>query len=340
MTIKSRLGIVAVIIFVAVIFAGCGGNKSTTYPTQNINGVIAWGAGGGTDQVARILTPLAEKELGRSIVMANKPGATGAIATKEVYDKKADGYTLLFHAENPQLYHVLGLSRLDYNEFEPILIAAQGSTIIVVPKDSPYNTFADLIAGAKTEPGKINIGISGVGGQPYVTAAILKKKENVTFNQVAYDGDAALTAALLGKQIQVSGLPVGVAAQYIRSGDIKALAIMSSAINSAVPAVPPITQIDSKYNDVMKASGFFYGVFVKKGTSLAIVAKLREAYLVAYKDKKFQEYMQTNGLSPMGLSGDEAKKFVREWQSIVSWLIYDVGGAKESPANFNIPRSI
>ena len=88
----------------------------------------------------------------------------------------------------------------------------------------------------------------------------------------------------------------------------------------------------------MKASGFFYGVFVKKGTPDEAIKKLTESFQVAYKDPKFQEYMQKNGLTPMGISGEEAKKYMKEWQSIITWLIYDAGGAKESPEKFNIPK--
>jgi tripartite-type tricarboxylate transporter receptor subunit TctC len=326
-------------VLLALLVVGCGsGEKKEQYPSKNINGIIAWGAGGGTDQVSRTLTPAAEKALGKTIVMANKTGATGAIATQNVFDQKADGYTLMFHAENPQIYPILGISKLTYDDFEPVLIATQGSTVIVVPKDSPYNTFADLIKAAKANPGQISIGISGVGGQPYVTAAILKKMEGVTFNQVAYDGDGPLTTALLGKQLQVSGLAVGAASQYIKNGDLKALAIMANKPNPSIPNVPHITQIDAKYNDVMKASGFFYGVFVKKGTPEDALKKLRDAFQVAYKDPKFQDYMQKNGLTPMGITGDEAKKYMKEWQSIVAWMIHDAGGAKESPENFNIPK--
>lgn len=339
--IKKGLCLVLGLTLASLALTGCGGAttaKQEQYPSQNINGVIAWGAGGGTDQVSRTLAPLAEKALGRTIIMSNRAGATGAIATQEVFDKKADGYTLLFHAENPQLYPVLGLSKFTYDDFEPIIIATQGSTVLVVPKDSPYNSYADLIKAAKENPGKISIGISGVGGQPYVTAAILKKMEDVTFNQVSYDGDGPLTTALLGKQLQVSGLAVGAAAQYIKNGDVKALAIMSNKSNEAIPGIAPITQIDPKYNDVMKASGFFYGVFVKKGTPEEAVSKLRNAFQAAYKEQKFQEYMQKNGLTPMGITGEEAKKYMKDWQSIVTWLIYDAGGAKESPEKFGISR--
>ena len=329
------------VIALSLLAVGCGGGstaKKDTFPTSNINGIIAWGAGGGTDNVMRTLAPIAEKQLGKSIVLSNKTGAAGAIATQYVYDQKADGHTLLLNAENPQLYQVLGLSKLSYKDFDPILLAVQGSTVIVVPKDSPFKTLDDLIKAAKVAPGKINIGISGVGGQPYVTAAILKKVEGVTFNQVTFDGDGPLITALLGKQLDVTGLAIGAAAQYVKNGDMRALALMSNKANPAVPEAKPITELNPKYKDIMKASGFFYGVWVKKGTPEEAKKKLTEAYMVAFKDEKFQEYVKKNGFTPMGITGQEARAFADEWQSQMAWLIYEAGGAKESPEKFGIPK--
>ena len=128
--------------------------NAADYPDHPINGIIAWGAGGGTDTVSRLTTPLAEKALGKPIILANKTGATGAIAAQAVASAKADGYTLMFHAENPQLYQVLGLSELSYDDFDPVMLFVQGSTVIVVPKDSPLKTYDDLIKAAKANSGQ------------------------------------------------------------------------------------------------------------------------------------------------------------------------------------------
>jgi tripartite-type tricarboxylate transporter receptor subunit TctC len=308
------------------------------YPERPITGIIAWGAGGGTDTVSRLTTPLAEKILKQSIVLANRTGATGAIAAQAVYSAKADGYTLMFHAENPQLYQVLGLSPLSYDEFEPVMLFVQGSTVIVVQKDSPFKTYDDLMKAAKAAPGKLSIGISGVGGQPWVTGTLLKKVEGVTFNSVAFDGDGPLVTALLGKQLDVSGLSVGAATQYIKNGDLRALAIMKNSPNSTLPEIPYITKLNPAFNEVMKASGFFYGVFVKKGTPQPIVDKLSAAYKYALNDSKFVDYAKNNGLDVIGLSGKEAKSFMNTWRSQMSWLIYDAGAGKNSPEKFGIPK--
>ena len=87
------------------------------YPTQNVNGIVQWGAGGGTDSVMRPLSTLAEQNLGKSIVIQNMTGATGSVATQYVYDAPADGYTLLMGAENPTLYKAMGISDLTYDDF-------------------------------------------------------------------------------------------------------------------------------------------------------------------------------------------------------------------------------
>ena len=312
--------------------------NAADYPDHPINGYIAWGAGGGTDTVTRLMTPIAEKVLGKSVILANKTGATGAIATQAVYSQKPDGYTVLFHAENPQLYQVLGLSPLSYDEFEPVMLFVQGSTVIVVPKDSPIKTYEDLIKSAKANPGKMSVGISGVGGQPWVTSTLLKKVEGVSFNPVAFDGDGPLVTALLGKQVDVSGLAVGAAVQYIKNGDLRALAIMKNSPNPSLPEVPHITKLNPAFNDAMKASGFFYGAFVKKGTPQPIIDKLASAYKMALNDTKFQDYAKLNGLTVMGATGKEAKDFMNAWRSQMSWMIYESGAGKSSPEKFGIPK--
>lgn len=318
--------------------AASGMAGAADYPDHPINGIIAWGAGGGTDTVSRLLTPIAEKVLKQSVILSNRTGATGAIAAQAVHSGKADGYTLMFHAENPQLYQVLGLSPLSYDNFEPVILSVQGATVIVVPKDSPIKSYQELISAAKANPSKLSIGTSGVGGQPWVTSMLLKKFEGVTFNPVAFDGDGPLITALLGKQLDVSGLAVGAAVQYIKNGDLRALAIMQNRPNPAIPEVPYITQLNPAFTDAMKASGFFYGVFVKKGTPQPIIDKLTQAYKLGLNDTKFINYASANGLNVVGLTGKEARDFMNNWRSQMSWLIYDAGAGKESPEKFGIPK--
>lgn len=308
------------------------------FPSQNLNGVVAWGAGGTTDNVARRLQYAAEKSLGKSIIMTNKPGGSGILAMQYVADQNADGHTLVFNAETPALYPILGLPNLTYDEFETIALFTQGSSVIVVPNNSPYNTIEELIKDAKENPGQIHLGISGVGGQPYMAAAILKNVDGADFNLVPYDGDSSLITALMGNQIQVTALSVGVATQFINNDNVKALAVMSNERNPMIPDIPSITESNEAYKDILTTSGFFNGVFVKKGTPEDAIVKLREAFVKACDDPSFQQYAKENGMTILGLTGDEAEEHIKKWQSQMAWLIYETGDAKESPEKFGIPR--
>src|SRR5690606_15209328 len=110
----------------------------------------------------------ASEALGKNVVIVNKPGASGTIGQQHVFDQKADGYNLLFNTGDGTLYPVLGLSNLTYKEFTPIYIFSKIAGVIVVGKDSPYNTIDDLLNAAKTKPDTISMGVSGVGGLPWV----------------------------------------------------------------------------------------------------------------------------------------------------------------------------
>ncbi len=328
--------------FVLIVLAGLlisGHAHANGYPDQPIIGYIAWGAGGGTDTISRMVSPISEKILGQSIVMVNKTGNTGVFAAEKVFNAKADGHTLLFHAENPQLYQVLGLSDLSYDEFDPIMLFTQGATVLVVPQRSPIKSYADLITAAKQKPGEVSIGLSGVGGQPWVTSKLIKKVEGVDFKPVSFNGDGPLITALLGGRISVSGLAVSAAIPYIKSGDLRPLAIMKNSPNKTFPDVPHITKINPAYTEIMKASGFFYGVYVKKGTPESVKQTLVKAFEAALNDESVKNYTRDNGLTIMGYSGAQAREFIDNWRSIMSWLIWDSGAGKNSPAKFGIPKS-
>jgi len=336
--LKSIAKVAALFLVVALIVTLAGCQPAAQYPARTIEGVIAWGAGGGTDTSSRLLASIAEAKLGQSITMTNRTGGTGAIAMQYVHDRPADGYTVLFHAENPQLYQVLGLSPLTYADFEPVLLTVQGPTVIVVHPESPIQTFDQLIEQAKLNPGRINLGISGVGGQPYVTAQILSQIEGVTFNQVAFDGDGPLATALLGKHIEVTGLALLAAVPQVQGGALRALAVVANEPLAVLPGVPALGQLRPAAQSMLRTAGFFYGVHVKRGTPAPVIAKLQEAFLAAYNDPRFIEFSNQRGLVRLGLTGQAARDYMATWQRHMTWLIYDAGGAKESPQKFNIAR--
>ena len=133
------------------------------FPTKDLSGVIQWGAGGATDNVARAVTPLVEKHLGKQIVLQNKPGATGAVAVQWVHNQPSDGYTLLYGAENPLLYRVLDISQLEYKDFYPVTIIARNVGVVLCGVNQPWKTIRELFEDAKKNPGQIKMGSTGPG---------------------------------------------------------------------------------------------------------------------------------------------------------------------------------
>jgi tripartite-type tricarboxylate transporter receptor subunit TctC len=173
------------------------------YPQKDLQGIIMWGAGGATDNVARAITPNVEPFLGKQIVLLNKPGGTGAISTQYVYSRPSDGYTLLIGAENPQVHRILQLSDMDYKDFYPVNILGRGVGVIVANNDTPWNSFKDLVEDAKKRPGEIKMGSTGPGGLPYTVGAMAKAVTEFNVTAVPFKGEGPGSGRVSKGQFQV-----------------------------------------------------------------------------------------------------------------------------------------
>jgi tripartite-type tricarboxylate transporter receptor subunit TctC len=235
--------------------------QAADFPTKDISGIIQWGAGGATDNVSRATTPYVEKALGKQIVLQNKPGATGAVGLMSVYNQPADGYTLLYGAENPTLYKVLDISQIDYDAFYPVMLIARNVGVIVCNNDQPWKTLGDLFADAKKNPGQLKMGSTGPGGLPHVVSSMLKATSGVTFNQIVYQGEGPLTTAILGGHIQWTTMGMAAVREHLRAGRVRALAVVSDTPVPTLESVPLITATSADYKKFLPW-GPFYGVFV------------------------------------------------------------------------------
>lgn len=313
------------------------GTAHAAYPDKPVSGIIPFGAGGGVDINARAAAPLAANALGQTIIMQNRPGATGAVGLTAAFNLPADGYTILFHAENPNLYKVLGLSKLDYSDFDPVILLMSNPGLIIVPKKSPYGSFPELIAAAKGGK-RINMGSAGLGSLAHVAAAMMEKVHGLKFNQVQFDGEGPGLTAIMGNHID--GMVVGLisAAPYVMSGSVKCLAVISEERLSSLPEVPAITEAFPGGYDNYLPWGPFYGVYVKKGTPEEALTKLRAAFTEACSSDLFRKFVDDVGGIRMCITGDEARTFMEHNRSISAWLLYHAGGARFSPADFGIKK--
>jgi len=306
------------------------------YPERDIQGVIQWGAGGSTDGISRAVTPNVEPVLGKQIVLVNKPGGTGAIATQYVFSRRSDGYTLLFGAENPQLYGVLGLSPLSYKDFYPINILARGVVLIVANPDKPWNSIKDLVEDAQQHPGQIKMGSTGKGGVPFVVGSLMKTVTGFDVTSVPFEGDGPGLTALLGGHIDFMPAVYTACREHIKAGRLKVLAVVS---DEPVPGIdyPLITQDYPAFKPYLPW-GPFFGVFCKNDVPAEVKQKLTEAFKQGAESGKFKEFVDNFGAIPVNISGAEAEKFLSHWQSVTAWLLQDAGAAKVSPAELGIPR--
>lgn len=221
--------------------AGFSLASHAAYPERSIQAVIPWGAGGATDNVMRSLTPYVEKELGGKVILNNRPGGTAVIGTSYVLGQQPNGYTLLLGAENPQLYPVLGLAKFDYSALYPINLIGQNVAVIAVHADSPWNSMADLMAAAKANPGSLRMGGAGAGALPSTVHAMISAVDQLDVREVTFGGDGPGITALMGQHIDFMPLSLAAAKELIRTGKLKALAVVSTEEIPELPGVEPIS---------------------------------------------------------------------------------------------------
>ena len=215
--------------------------------------------------------------LGASIVLTNRTGGVGAIATKFVQVQDADGYTLLMGAENPQIYKVMGLGDIDYGDFIPISVLARGVPLIVANTDAPFNTFKEMVEYVQANPGEVKIGSTGPGGVPSVVTAMLSSQVELPMTAVPYDGDGPAQTALMGGAVDVLPAVLGAAIENVKAGRVKPIAIIDTERNPLLPDVPAIVEDYPDFAQYLPW-GPFFGIFVKEGTPEEAVTKLQAAF--------------------------------------------------------------
>lgn len=314
-----------------------GPSWAADFPERELLGVVMWGAGGATDTVARAANPAAEEALGKPIVVLNKSGGAGAISTAYVNAAPSDGYTILYGAENPQLHPIMGVSELDYASFFPVNILGRGVAVIVVPADSKYQTMTELMDDISANPGVVKMGSTGPGGLPSTIGALIKNSADFDVTAIPFDGEGPGLTAMLGNEVDFMPAGISAAAEQIKAGKMRALAVVNSESVDTLPDVPPIT------NSVAGMAKFlpwgpFYGVFVKNDVPDDVKASLVAAFDTAARSEAFTTLMANKGNIIMNISGEEASAFVKKWQQVTAWALQDSGAAKVNPETLGIMR--
>lgn len=327
---RKMIMLLAVIITIAAI-------GLAAYPDKAITLVVPWSAGGITDRVARVFAPLLEKEIETPVTVFNQPGASGAVGTDYVLKKPADGYTILFSAETPGIFQVMGISSASFEDFEPIIMVTQDTKVVVVPKNSPYNTFEELVQAIEENPGKIKLSYSGPGASGHIQG-LLFNQIGLKVNAIPFGGGGPAMTATIGGQVDFTFGNVGTTLQYILNGDLKALAVFSPEPVEILPEVPSMVDTLPELEPYLLLR-FPNCLLVKNGTPQEAKEKILEAALAAMETETWQEFCASNNYQIMShLQGEAVADYWKDWTSLSAWLLDDAGVTQKSPEEFGIKR--
>ena len=277
------------------LMAACAFAKA--YPSKNINMVVPFSAGGGTDAVARKLGSLMEKELGTSVVIVNKTGGAGAVGMTFGATQKKDGYTITMITREIVSLPLMNLSPISYKDFALVSLVNMDPAVVLVEKDSKYQTLDDLLADAKANPEKIKFASTA---KPNFYALAIENEAGVKFNHIPYNGAGEVIPALLGKHADFSLMGPGEAIGQLKAGQLRALGIMA---DTRIESLPEVATLKELGHDVV--SGTWRGIAVPKGTSPEIVATLDAAIKKSVESDDFKDFMNNSTFGIKYLNGKD-----------------------------------
>ncbi len=289
------------------------------YPTKPIRMIVPYPPAGGTDIVARTLSEPLATALGQPIIVDNRGGAAGNIGTDLAAKSAPDGYTMLFtlssHTINPKLYDKLPFDV--ERDFIPVSLAAFIPQILVAHPSLPANNIKELIALAKSQPGKLNYASVGTGSPAHIAGELFKLKTGVDMVHVPYKGGGPAVTDTLGGQVQLLFVSMPAALQYVRAGRLKALAVTSDKRSAAAPDVPTIAE--SGVPDCVVNS--WYGALVPAKTSPAVVSKLQATFAKVLQMPEVKERLFAQGAEATFSTSAEFERLIRDelkqWEFVI-----------------------
>jgi len=300
--------------------------RAQTYPTRPVRVIVGYAAGGASDIAARLIGQRLYVRLGQSFVIENRPGAASNLATETVVHAPPDGHTLLLvsasNAINATLY-----DKLNYNfirDIAPVGSITRGPLVMLVNQSFPATTAAEFIAHAKANPGQINMASAGVGSPQHLAGELFSAMAGIKMLHVPYRGAPPALTDLIGGQVQVYFGSTSGAISYVRSGQLRALAVTSAARSEALPDTPAVNEFVPGYEATT-----WYGFGAPKGTSAAIIEKLNAEINAALRDAIIKSRMAELGGTALPGSPAEFAKLIADeterWGKAVKF-----SGVKES----------
>jgi tripartite-type tricarboxylate transporter receptor subunit TctC len=291
-----------------------------SYPNGPVKIVVPFPPGGTTDILARVLANELTKKWGQTVVVDNKPGASGTIFSEQLTHMPADGYTLMVtathHVINPSLY-----KNLKYNtrtDFTAISLVAGVPNVLVVNPAFPAKSIQELITYAKANPGKVMFGSSGTGGANHLSGELFKSMAKVDMVHVPYKGAAPALNDLLGNQISVMFDSIPGVLSHIKAGKLRALGVTSLTRSSALPNVPTISESGLKGFEALA----WFGMYAPPQMAPELLNKISGDVLAVLQSPQVKNQFAEQGADSGNMTQAEYAKYVdaeiTKWAKVIS----------------------
>jgi tripartite-type tricarboxylate transporter receptor subunit TctC len=282
--------------------------SAQSFPSKPVHLLVPYPAGGAVDVLTRTLGDVVAKTWGQTVIVENRPGAGGVIASQALVAAPADGHTLIVvasgHATNPFLYPKLPYDT--FKDFTPISLLASSPNILLVRADSPFKTLADVIAQAKAKPGSLSLAHAGNGTSTHLAGELLKSLAKVDIAAIPYKGGAPAINDLLGGQIPLSINNGPESVGQIAAGTVRALAVTTARRAPFLPDVPSMGETVPGYDTEV-----WWGLLSPAGMPPDLVAKLSRDFVDALNNATVKERLTKLGASPIGSSPQDFAAKIR-----------------------------
>ncbi|HEX4328530.1 MAG TPA: tripartite tricarboxylate transporter substrate binding protein [Burkholderiales bacterium] len=284
--------------------------QEANYPERPIHLIVGFPPGGPNDLIARIIQPKLGELLKQTIIIENRNGSNGEIATGYVAKAAPDGYTMLV-ASNGSITISPGLGKkLPYDsrkDLTPLTIVAASPMLLVVPLQSEAKSVADVIAMAKANPGKLSSASAGAAGPTHLALELFKSLAHVEIAHIPYKGGGPALTDAMGGQVDMYFGGLSTALPHVRAGKLRGLGVTTLARSAIAPEIPTIAETVPGYD-----ASIWYGTFAPPGLPAAITAKLHDAIVAAVRSPEVLGKLKQEGVDPMDNSSAQLAAFIRE----------------------------
>ena len=294
------------------------------YPRKPIRVIDPFAAAGASDVMARLVGQKLTERYGQPVIVENRPGAGGSVAAELAAKATPDGYTLfmtvvLALAPNVTLYPQMGFDPM--KDFAYVTLMAGGSYVIIAHPSFPAKTIPELVALAKSQPGKISYGSSGVGGPVHIAGELLKSRAGINLLHVPYKGAAPIIAAVASGEVHTGFPSVAGALPLLKAGRVTAIAVTSAQRAKTLPNVPTIAESGYPGYDITP----WYGLAAPAGTPPTIITALSAEIGRILQSADIQTAFANQGLDATASSPEKMREIVREAIATSAKIIKDVG---------------